>query len=57
MNTANIFLMVILSAMIGFAIGNIWGKETMKRTMQELLNQIISGMKTVSNKKEEKRGE
>ena len=48
MNTANIVLMIVLAAMIGFAIGNAWGKEAMRRTLSGLLNQLIEGMKRAS---------
>lgn len=44
MNTINLVLMCILCTMIGFAIGNIWGKETMKRTLSELLQKMIDGL-------------
>lgn len=44
MNTINLVLMCILCAMIGFAIGNVWGKETMKRTLSELLQKMIDGL-------------
>ena len=60
MNTVNIVLMVVLAAMIGFAIGNVWGKETMRRIMQGLINQIIDGLKTAAGmnvKHEDKKGE
>lgn len=49
MNTINIVLMVILAAMIGFGIGNVWGKEVMKRTLQSLLEQMITGMKNATS--------
>ena len=45
MNTPNIVLMCILCVIIGFAIGNVWGKEVMKRTFSELLNKLTEGMK------------
>ena len=48
MNTANIILMCILCVMIGFAIGNIWGKETMKRTFSDLLKKMIDGLNMAS---------
>ena len=48
MNTVNIILMVLLSAMIGFAIGNICGKETMKRIFTKLLDDLMKGMKAAS---------
>ena len=54
MNTVNLVLMIILSVMIGFAIGNVWGKETMKRLFSETLNKMIEGLKaSQSIKKEE----
>lgn len=49
MNTVNIVLMMILCAMIGFALGNIWGKEVMKKTLSGLLKQLIEGMKSASS--------
>ena len=60
MNTVNIILMVILAAMIGFAIGNVWGKEVMRRIMQGLINQVIDGLKMAAEanvKHEDKKGE
>ncbi len=54
MDTVNIVLMILLSAMIGFAIGNAWGKETMKRVMTGLLDQMIRGVrKQTENEKTE----
>ena len=61
MNTINMVLMIILSVMIGFAIGNIWGKETMKRTFAELISKLTEGLKIAAestgsqNKKESER--
>lgn len=44
MNSINLVLMSILCTMIGFAIGNVWGKEIMKRTLSELLQKMIDGL-------------
>ena len=44
MNSINLVLRSILCTMIGFAIGNVWGKETMKRTLSELLQKMIDGL-------------
>ncbi len=55
MNTANIVLMVILSVMIGFAIGNVWGKETMKRTIADLLNKLTEGLKLAAGTEQKKK--
>lgn len=52
MSTVNIVLMVILSAFIGFAIGNAWGKETMKRTLSNFITQITEGLKTAAGSKQ-----
>lgn len=48
MTTVNIVLTCILCTMIGFAIGNIWGKETMKRTMSQFLNKLTESLKVAA---------
>ena len=50
MDTVNIVLMMILCTIIGISIGNAWGKETMKRTMTGLLDQMIRGAQTAAEK-------
>ena len=57
MNTINLVLMCILCVMIGFAIGNVWGKETMKRTFSELLKKMIDGLNLVAKASDEKKKE
>ena len=49
MSTPNIILMIALSVMIGFAIGNVWGKETMKKLFSEILNKLTDGIKAAAN--------
>ena len=53
MNTVNIVLMVILSAIIGFAAGNVFGQTKMKMIFNDILNKLTEGMKAVANRKEE----
>ena len=50
MDTANLVLMIILSAMIGFAIGNAWGKAAMKHLFSELLNKMTESLKLAAGK-------
>ena len=58
MDTVNIVLMIVLAAMIGFAIGNVWGKETMKRTFTELISKLTDGLKLAASQAEQnKKGE
>lgn len=54
MDTANLVLMIILSAMIGFAIGNAWGKATMKHMFSELLNKMTESLRLAAGKVGEK---
>lgn len=53
MDTLNIVLMMVLCVMIGFAIGNIYGKETMKKTFQSVIDNIVKGLKGATTKKED----
>lgn len=57
MDTPNLILSMILCVMIGFAIGNVWGKESMKRTFSELMNHLVEGLKMASGKTENKKEE
>lgn len=57
MDTVNIVLMIVLSVMIGFAIGNVWGRESMKRTMSGLLEQLTKGISAAAKQREIKKGE
>lgn len=50
MNTVNTVLMMVLCAIIGFAIGNAWGRYAMKQAFMNLVEQILDGLKM---KKEE----
>lgn len=53
MDTLNIVLMMILSVMIGFAIGNVYGKETAKKLFQTVIDNIMKGLASAAMKKEE----
>lgn len=53
MDTLNIVLMMVLCVMIGFAIGNIYGKEAMKKTFQSVIDNIVKGLKGATTKKED----
>ena len=57
MTTVNLVLTILLSAMIGFAIGNVWGKETMKRTFSELLNKLTEQFRMAANTTHDKKEE
>ncbi len=57
MNSINLALMIILSAIIGFAIGNVWGKESMKRTISSLLNDLTKGLKLYAKNTQDKKEE
>lgn len=54
MDTVNLVLMMVLCAMIGFAIGNAWGKATMKHMFSELLNKLTEGLKLAAGKTPDK---
>jgi hypothetical protein len=41
--------------MIGFAIGNAWGKATMKKMFSDLLQKLTDGLKLAANAAEEKK--
>lgn len=49
MSTANIVLLAILSAILGFAIGNVYGKESIKRTIAIMLTQLTENLKKLSD--------
>ena len=49
--------MIILSVMIGFGIGNVFGRNSMKQIMTDLLNQMIDGAKNAASKAKEHKGE
>ena len=55
MNTINLILMLALCTMIGFGIGNAWGKETMKRTFNEVIKQLTNGMTAAVEKANEEK--
>lgn len=55
MNTVNIVLMVILAAMIGFAIGNVWGQAKVKSLFSNLLDQLTKGLKAAASSNESKK--
>lgn len=57
LDTINIVLMIILSVMIGFAIGNVYGRASMKQIMTDLLNQMIDGAKKSSITAQRTKGE
>lgn len=57
MDTVNLVLMIVLSAMIGFGIGNAWGKATMKHLFSELLNKLTEGLKLAAGKGSDKEKE
>ena len=48
MSTVNIVLMMVLSAIIGFAAGNVWGQAKMKAIFNDLLNKLTNGLKTAA---------
>lgn len=50
MNTVNTVLMMVLCAIIGFSIGNAWGRYAMKQAFMSLVEEILNGLKM---KKEE----
>ena len=52
MDTLNIVLMMVLCAMIGFAIGNVYGRETMKKTFQSVIDNIMKGLNGAAKKEE-----
>ena len=49
MTTINIVLMCVLCVMIGFAIGNVWGKEMMKKTFSDLMSNLTEGLKNAAS--------
>ena len=54
MSTVNIVLMAILCAMIGFAIGNIYGRESMKKTVASLFDSLTKGLKVAAEQAKQK---
>lgn len=57
MDTVNMILMMVLCAMIGFAIGNVCGKESMKRIFSTLLDQMLKGIQSAGGKTGDTKGE
>ena len=57
MGTVNIVLMCVLFAMIGFAIGNAYGKAVMKKTFSDLLQKLTEGLKLAASAEAEKKKE
>jgi len=57
LDTVNIVLMVVLSAMIGFAIGNSWGRYAMKQMIINLLTQFIGKAQKAASQDETQKGE
>ena len=47
LNTVNIVLMVVLAAIIGFAIGNSYGQAKMKMIFNNLLDKLTKNMKAI----------
>lgn len=47
MNTLNLVLMIVLSAMIGFAMGNVYGQQKMKIIFNSLLDKLANGLKNI----------
>ena len=54
MSTVNIILMAVLCAMIGFAIGNVYGRESMKKTVATLFDSLTKGLKNASEQAKKK---
>lgn len=54
MDNVNQILMMVLCVMIGFGIGNAWGKATMKHLFSELLNKLTEGLKLAAGKPDDK---
>lgn len=54
MSTVNIVLMVVLAAIIGFAMGNTYGQAKMKVLFTDLLNKLTDNMKAVAGKERKK---
>lgn len=48
MNEVNTILMMILCAMIGFAIGNVYGQNKIKMLIQDLITRMMNGIKSAS---------
>lgn len=48
MSTVNLVLMIVLSAMIGFAIGNAYGQARMKLIVNNLLEKMTAGLKNIA---------
>lgn len=53
LSTVNIVLMMILSVMIGFGIGNIYGKEMMKKTLSDMIKTFIASIEKAAKDKKE----
>ena len=53
MNTVNIVLMMVLCTIIGFTIGNAWGRTAMKKAFMNLLDEITKEIKVRQEKTEE----
>jgi len=51
MNEVNTVLMMILCAMIGFAIGNVYGQNKIKMLIQDLLTRMTNGLKSSDAKR------
>lgn len=57
MSTINIVLMCILCTMIGYAIGNTVGKESMKRIFSHLLEELTKNLNMAAGNKQNLKGE
>jgi hypothetical protein len=48
-------LLAILTTIIGFSIGNVYGQQKMKMILSDLITKMTDGLKTIST--QDKKGE
>lgn len=55
MDTLNLILLMILSAIFGFAMGNVYGQQKMRMMLSDLLNQLTDHIRIVTETDKEKK--
>lgn len=57
MNTLNQVLTIILSAILGFAIGNAYGQTKMKMILNDLIDKVTKGLRSFNDQAADKKGD
>ena len=57
LSTLNLVLTIVLTAMIGFAIGNAYGQTKMKMILNDLIKKMTDGIRSINDRAADKKGD